>query len=311
MRVFNSLSETQNLGPGAAAAVGNFDGVHRGHQRVLAEAVEWAKKRGGRAAAITFRNHPREVLDPSAPPPVFIQTLDDRLDAIARTGVDACLALTFDAGLMGTAAQAFLEQIVRGRLGATALVMGARATFGRGGEGTAETAPAIGARAGVDVRIVPPLVEGGEAISSTAIRAALAAGDAARAALFLGRPFRLSGTVTGGAGRGRWIGFPTANIHPPARILCPARGVYATRAETGGRKYPAVTNIGVRPTFEAADTLHIETHLMDIEMDLAGKPIAIEFIARLRAEKKFASVEELKAQIGLDVKAAKALLAPS
>jgi riboflavin kinase / FMN adenylyltransferase len=305
MRILNGLDDMK-IGPRAAvAAIGNFDGVHRGHRKVLAAALDWAAELGGPAAVITFRNHPREVLDPSAPPPVLLQTLDDRLDAIAHAGIQTCLLLAFDTALARTTAREFMERVVQAGLGARGLVMVERARFGRGGEGTAEVVRALGPAIGMDVRVVAAMEEGGATLSSTAIRTALAAGDVARAALYLGRPFRLPGTVVAGEGRGRSIGFATANQRPAPHVIVPARGVYATRAETGGdREFPSVTNIGVRPTFGADSGLQIETHLIGVDIDLAGKTLKVDFIRRLRDERKFGSVDELKAQIARDIAAA-------
>ena len=290
--------------PGAVVSIGVFDGVHLGHQAILAANVRRARELGARASVVTFRRHPKRVLLGRAPR--TLTTLEHRLEHFARAGIDHAVALNFDEELRAVSAEDFVDELVR-RLGARAFVLGFDSKFGRDRGGT----PELIARLGWPVEVVPKVLVGDRAVSSTAIREAVELGDLAGAARMLGRPVSVSGRVVHGDARGRRLGFPTANLdlqhelHPPV-------GVYACRArrrETDERLH-GVTNIGFRPTVRAeGGEPTVEVHLFDFAGDLYGERLELEFVERLRGEKRFAGPDELAAQIARDVAAAREILA--
>jgi riboflavin kinase/FMN adenylyltransferase len=246
-----------------------------------------------------------EVLQPDRAP-LPITTLAERLDLIAQTGVDLTLILTFTPVLAAVEPEVFVKDVVVGRLHAREVVVGFNHTFGRRARGDTVLLRSLGDRVGLVTHVVPPILVDGIPVSSSEIRAALREGDVGRAARYLGRPYSIGGTVMRGAGRGRTLGFPTANLDPERPLLVPI-GVYACRAEFDGQLWPAVVNIGVRPTFGEND-LAIEAYLMDLSRDLYDVQLRLHFVKRLRGEQKFQSVDELRAQIGLDVEAARQAL---
>jgi riboflavin kinase/FMN adenylyltransferase len=286
--------------------LGNFDGLHRGHQAIVERARAAAVARGGRVVALTFHPHPLAVLAPERAAPM-IQSLHDRLAGLRELGVDVVVAQRFTRTFASLAPEEFVERFLLGSLGLLHVVVGYNVTFGRGRAGTADTLAALGARLGFEVETVGPVTVDGVAVSSSAIRKALGAGDVERAAALLGRTHRLRGRVVAGERRGRTLGFPTANLHVPARVLVPAHGVYAVRAHlSGAAPQPAVLNIGVRPTFgEARRT--IEAHLLDWDGDCYGRWLEIELVARLRGEQRFDGPEALRAAIAADVAHARRL----
>jgi len=305
MRIIQGLeSYPPDAGP-SVVALGAFDGIHLGHRAILATAVSRGQARGLRGVACTFDRHPMEVLQPERAP-VPITTLEERLDLIARTGVDLTLVLPFTPALAAVEPEAFVKDVVVGRLFAREVVVGFNHTFGKGARGTAALLRDFGERIGLVTHVVPPLLVDAIPVSSSEIRTALKDGDVVRAARYLGRPYSIAGVVTRGAGRGRTLGFPTANLDPDRPLLVPT-GVYACRAEVGARSEPAVVNVGVRPTFGNND-LAIEAYLLDFSGDLYGARLALHFVGRLRGEQKFQGVDELKRQIGRDVEAARTML---
>jgi riboflavin kinase/FMN adenylyltransferase len=243
-----------------------------------------------------------EVLHPDRAP-LPITTLAERLDLIAKTGVDQVVVLVFTPALAAVEAEAFVKDVVVGRLHAREVVVGFNHTFGRGARGDVALLRSLGGQVGLVTHVVPPLLVDGIPVSSSEIRAALRDGDVGRAARYLGRPYSIGGTVMRGAGRGRTLGFPTANLDPERPLLVPS-GVYACRAEFDGQLRSAVVNVGVRPTFGEND-LAIEAYLIDLSGDLYGVRLRLHFVERLRSEQKFPSVDELRAQIGRDVDAAR------
>jgi riboflavin kinase/FMN adenylyltransferase len=282
-----------------------FDGVHLGHRAILGAAVAHARATGSPALVCTFEPHPLEVLQPDrAPQP--ITTLEERLDLIAACGVDGAVVLDFTPALAAMEPEAFVKDVLVDRLAARQVVVGFNHRFGRGARGDADLLRELGRGLGFGVDVIEPLAVDGAPVSSTAIRAALGRGDLDAAARMLGRPYTLPGTVVSGAGRGRTLGFPTANVAPDRPVLV-APGVYACTAEVGGAKQRAVVNIGVRPTF-GEDTLAIEAHLLDFSGDLYGQTFRLTFVARVREERKFPSVDALRAQIAADVETARRAL---
>lgn len=306
MRIVRELASYPADAAPSVVALGAFDGIHLGHRAILGEAVARGKARDALVVACTFDRHPMEILQPDRAP-LPITTLAERLHLIADIGVDVTLVLTFTGELAAIEPEAFVAEVVVGRLQAREVVVGFNHTFGRRARGNAELLERIGAPLGLAIHVVPPLLVDGVAVSSSEIRAALKVGDVARAARFLGRPYSIAGTVTRGAGRGRTLGFPTANLEPERPLLTPT-GVYACRAELDGRLHPAVVNVGVRPTF-GDQAMAIEAYLLDFAGDLYDRPLRLQFVARLRGEQKFPSVDELRAQIGRDAAAARTLLA--
>jgi riboflavin kinase/FMN adenylyltransferase len=302
MRTIQGLeSYPPDLGP-CIVALGAFDGIHLGHRAILGTAVARGQERGVRVVACTFDRHPMDVLSPArAPAP--LTTLGERLHLIAETGVDLALVLAFTHELANVEPEAFVKDILVDRLRAQEVVVGYNHTFGRGARGNSALLCAVGAPIGLVTHVVPPLLVDGVPVSSSEIRAVLREGDVVTAARYLGRPYSIVGTVTHGDGRGRTLGFPTANLDPERPLLVPT-GVYACRAEVDGRTSQAVVNVGVRPTF-GDNALAIEAHLMDVAEDLYGRFLQLHFMARLRGERKFAGVDELREQIARDVEAAR------
>ncbi|HEV2439726.1 MAG TPA: bifunctional riboflavin kinase/FAD synthetase [bacterium] len=287
-------------------ALGTFDGVHLGHHRVIGLAVERARARGSPVAALTFEPHPLEVLRPGHEP-VLLTTIDERLEQFEALGVDAALVLPFDDAFSKISAAAWLDDVLRGRVGAREIVAGSSYTFGFRREGTARRLEAWGRAADVPVHLVPAVLIGGEPVSSSRIRAALREGLVEDAARLLGRRYRLAGQVVRGEGRGRTIGVPTANLAPMPRKVVPAHGVYATVATLDGRRSGGATNIGTRPTF-GGSVPSVETFLLDFEGDCAGAPMALEFVRRVRDERAFPDAAALARQIADDVAAVRQLL---
>jgi riboflavin kinase / FMN adenylyltransferase len=290
-----------------ALALGTFDGLHLGHQQVIRGAVTRAREIGGQSVAVTFEPHPLEVLRPS-PAPVLLTTVEERLALLSGLGVDVTLVLPFDLAFSQTPARVWMNEILGERLCARAVFVGSSYTFGYRREGSAQRLVEWGRARGVDVTLVPAVLIDGEPVSSSRIRGALREGLVDEAARLLGRRYTLRGRVTSGAGRGRTIGFPTANlaVDSPRKIL-PHVGVYATIVEVGGRRFGGATNVGRRPTFGGTE-ISIETHLLEFSGDLVGEPIQLEFVGRIREERAFPGAEALSRQIGRDVSQVRELL---
>jgi riboflavin kinase / FMN adenylyltransferase len=282
----------------SAVALGVFDGVHLGHRAILGAAVAHARATGAPALACIFEPNPLEVLQPDRAP-LPITTLDERLDLIAACGVDGTIVLTFTRELAAVEPEAFVKDVLVDRLAARQVVVGFNHRFGRAARGDAALLRELGERMGFNVDVVAPLTVDGVPVSSTAIRAALGRGDVDAAARMLGRPYTLPGTVVAGAGRGRTLGFPTANVAPGRPVLV-APGVYACTFEVGGQARRAVVNVGVRPTFGEA-TLAVEAYLLDFSGDLYGQTVQLTFVSRVREERRFPTVDALRAQIADDV----------
>jgi riboflavin kinase/FMN adenylyltransferase len=305
MRILRGLpSFPPELRP-SVAALGAFDGIHLAHAKILDTAVERARALGVSAVACTFDPHPTVVLRPQqAPAP--IATLEENLARIAERGLDATLVIPFTREFSRMEALAFVDEVLVRTLGAREVVVGFNHTFGSGARGTAVLLRELGARLGFVTHVLPPLQVNGLTVSSSAIREALRDGEVELARALLGRPYSLTGTVQRGAGRGRTLGFPTANLKPD-RPLALAAGVYAARARWDGQRAEAVVNLGYRPTFDEAQ-YWVEAYLFDFSGDLYDRPLTIEFLSRIRAEMKFPGVEALKAQVQADMAEARRLL---
>jgi riboflavin kinase/FMN adenylyltransferase len=296
---------------GAHVAIGSFDGVHRGHRWTLAQMVAAAREEDAPALVVTFYPHPRTVLelDPAAGRFRYLTTLDDRIRLLRTTGVDDVIILPFDRPLSRLPAPEFMDSL-QSRLGMRALWCGPDFAVGFRRAGDVPFLIEYGAAAGFQVVTAPPLTDSGGPISSTRIRQALGEGEVSTAADMLGRAYGFTGKVVHGAGRGRKIGMPTANLLPWPEIVVPAYGVYATITSLDDRRLPSVTSIGVRPTF-AEEGLHeatVETHILDFDEDLYGRDVRLEFVSRLREERRYEGVEALVAQMLRDVEDAREAL---
>jgi riboflavin kinase / FMN adenylyltransferase len=285
-------------------ALGNFDGVHLGHQVVVRRAVEEARSRGLRAVAVTFDPHPRAVLRPGSEPKL-LTVLEVREELLLGCGVDEVRVLRFDLELSKKSPGDFVREVLVGELGAGVVVVGENFRFGYKASGDVKDLDRHMRDAGGEAYAVPTYVLGeaagsGEAINSTRIRMLLHDGEAREAARLLGRPYSLRGVVVEGDKRGHALGFPTANVLPGSVALVPGRGVYAGHVRVGEERYGACTNVGVAPTFERRKS-RVEAYLLNYEGDLYGEVIDVTFEERLRPEKQFSGVYELKEQIARDV----------
>ncbi len=281
-----------------AVSIGNFDGVHRGHAALLAELRHRADALGGPAVALTFDPHPIELLRPESAPP-RLTTTEDRSQLLLKLGADCVLVLRATQELLAFRAKDFFAEMVQQRLQAQALVEGTNFGFGRGREGDVGTLAELCETAGIGLTVVPPLLLDGNEVSSSRVRAALATGNVGEAASLLGRPYRLSGLVGTGQRRGQKLGFPTANLEQ-VRTLIPGDGVYAVRVPHEGKKWPGAANVGPNPTF-GENARKVEIHLIGFQGDLYGKPLAVDFLERLRDTLPFKNITELVEQLRRDI----------
>ena len=304
MELFNSL-DGLHADADTCVTIGTFDGVHRGHQSLVARLVSHAQESGRLAAVLTFDPHPRAVLYPDDSPG-YLSTLQERIDLLRDLGPDMVIVAPFDQHLAAMPADAFVR-LLRERLRMVELWVGSGFSLGRGREGDPARLAQLGQELGFTLRSVSPVYDNGAPISSTRIRQLIRRGDLAAANHLLGRCYPLSGPVVAGDQRGRKLGFPTANLRPdPMRVL-PADGVYAAWAAWGGACRAAVLNIGHRPSFEGHAYL-LEVHVLDYEGSLYGKHLELHLVQHLRPEMRFANVNELIAQIARDVEASRSLL---
>lgn len=306
MKVLTELP-LQSLDAAGAVSFGNFDGVHLGHRALLAAVRRAADRFGGPACVVTFEPHPLQLLQPQRAPRA-VDSLDGRLQQLAQAGMDLTLVLRFDAALAAQPGDWFVQHVLLGRLNARAIIVGPDTRYGRGGQGDLQLLQRLCAEQGAEVTACAPTLHDGEVVSSSRIRSAIASGDVVRAAALLGRPWSLHGTVIQGDQRGRTIGFATANLDADAQQQ-PAAGVYATRLWLrDGQVRDAVTHCGTRPTF-AGVRWQVEAHALDFDGDLYGQQVRLQFFQRLRGEQRFDGLAALRAQIGRDIDAARAILA--
>jgi riboflavin kinase/FMN adenylyltransferase len=284
-------------------AIGNFDGIHLGHQAILRSTVERAQALHAVSTALTFDPSPRKVLRPESAPP-RLSTNAQRLEWFNALGLEAAVVFPFTLELARLSPEEFVEQILVRDLHVKAVLVGENFHFGHKQAGNVTMLKELGVKNGFDVLIIPPVQYRGEVVSSTIIRREVAEGDVSHAGRLLGRPFALTGEVISGTGTGRKFTFPTLNLATEQELL-PARGVYITRTLFEGEKcsHRSVTNIGMRPTFNGS-SLSVETHLLDFQPTTTPKRIEVRFWKRLREEKKFSGPEELRAQIARDIAAA-------
>jgi riboflavin kinase/FMN adenylyltransferase len=291
----------------SAVTVGFFDGVHLGHRAVLERTVAVAAGRGARSVAVTFDRHPREVLTPGSEPRL-LTTTERKAELIAETGIDVLLVLEFTPEFSGWPADAFVDRVLVDGLSATHVAVGGNFTFGHRAAGTVALLRALGPARGFTVEEVPMLRADGRLVSSSSIRGALVDGDVAWPRVALGRPHAVDGVVVTGAGRGRGLGFPTANLRAFPRLLLPKVGIYAGRARTPSGEHGAAISVGTNPTF-GIEPLHVEAFLLDFDGDVVGEPMSVEFLERLRDEARFDGAAALVAAITEDVRRTREALA--
>jgi len=293
------------LGRDTAVAIGVFDGVHRGHRYLIGRMVERGRQEGLATMVVTFHPHPRLVVQPQTAL-TYLCGLEERIELLRALGVDSVAILSFTSELAQLSAREFVSLLME-ELRMKLLVVGADFALGRGREADAQALEAVGREMGFAVEEVGLLTVSDEKVGSSATRLALVRGDMETVASLLGRPFYLRGPIVRGAERGRSLGFPTANIALGLDRALPAFGVYVTRAYLGEGTYPAVTNIGLRPTF-GEDKTTVETYILDFEGEVHGQELRIELLHRLRGEMRFPSADALKEQIEKDIAAARAYL---
>jgi len=311
LEIFRGVSKLDRPFRRAVLTIGNFDGVHVGHQEILRRIVERAQARDGESVLYTFEPHPRRVLQ-SEQSLRLLETFEQKMETVEAFGVDAVIAEPFDRAFARVLPEEFIDQYVHARVRPVEVYVGYDFHFGRDREGSMRLLTERGPHLGFSVTVVPEVLVEGRDVNSTRIRQLLATGDVEEAALLLGRPFRARGRVAVGDRRGRTLGFPTANLAPETEIL-PAPGVYfghLRRLETdpSGPGQPVVTNVGYRPTFRDGRDLVAEAHLIDFQGDLYGLEVDLSFEGRLRGEIRFESVDALRDQIARDVEAARVRL---
>jgi len=305
LALFHSTEEWAALfaasGRGSVLTIGNFDGMHLGHQAILRSVVERAKLLGAVSTALTFDPSPLKVLRPESAPP-RISTNEQRVEWFRALGLDAAVILRFDRALAQIAADDFVRDMLVARLQLRAILVGENFCFGCDHAGDVTLLRRLGTQQGFGVEIVSPVRTGGQIVSSTAVRRAVAQGDVGRAARLLGRPFVLTGEIHAGTGTGSKLVFPTLNLSPEQELL-PARAVYVTESVVAGETRPSVTNVGRRPTFSGS-SLSFESHLLGFSEKLTRGRMEVRFLKRLRGEKKFPGPAELRAQIARDIASA-------
>lgn len=303
MRIYDDIPSRPLSVAGRAVGIGVFDGVHLGHQELIRRVVTAAQNSGLKPLLFTFDRHPLELLNPSDAPP-YLTPLEDKLSLMEQAGAEEVVVAKLTPQLLSTEAEDFVRQVMVERLNTRWVVAGWSFRFGKGRRGTPEMLRQIGAELGFRTDVVQPVTVDGEVATSSRIRELLACGRLAVANRLLGRPHSITGKVVRGRGRGRTIGVPTANLEIPYRAALPSRGVYKAEAVVGCDGYPAVVNIGLRPTFNEEPVLTVEAHLIGFRGDLYGRSVRLRFLERLRDERKFDSVEALKHQLAEDIERA-------
>jgi len=306
MRICHEIHEISRIGDQVVVALGNFDGVHVGHQQLIRAMVAEAKGQKMPSVVFTFHPHPIKVLFPNKAPGM-LTSLRKRSDLIASLGTDCLLVMNFDQQLARLSPEYFVNEILATQLRARAVYVGFNYSFGHRGAGTPDLLQSMGKNLGIKVVVFPPVKVGKTVVSSSEVRSAILAGEIEKARSLLGYWPIIDGEVVRGEQRGRRIGFPTANIAPAEEILLPPQGVYVARVEVSGEWYDGVVNIGVKPTFGSGLTQTTEVHILDFAGNIYGQNISLFLLKRLRSEMAFSSVEELKSQIGRDIELARHL----
>lgn len=305
MQIIDDLFQI-HLDKGTILTIGTFDGVHRGHQYLIGQLLQKARRTDRLAGLITFHPHPSAVLSPGNPTR-YLTTPGDKVALLERLGLDIVAILPFNREMAQTSARHFIETVSR-QLRMAELWVGKDFALGYGREGTPDVLRVLGQEMGFSVETITPVVWKGEIISSTRIRSLLFRGQVREAAELLGRYPSLAGEVVRGAQRGRCLGFPTANLEVRAERAIPANGIYAVYAVLGEERYRGVANVGVRPSFDNGERT-VETYILDFEADIYGCDLVVEFVQRLRPEKRFTDIKKLIAQIERDIVEARRILA--
>jgi riboflavin kinase/FMN adenylyltransferase len=306
MDIFHGYDHVPPGARGAAIAIGNFDGVHKGHQALIAQAREAARGLGVRTAALVFEPHPREFFQPARP--LFRLTpLPQKLKLLEIYGVELTYVIAFEQEFASMSAETFVERVLVAGLGVGHVVIGHNFLFGRSRTGNAGQMVDLGRAFGFGVSVVPPVGDGGEIYSSSAVRAELAQGDITGAAEMLGHRWKVEGVVQGGARRGTGLGYPTANI-ALGKGATLAHGIYAVHVGVDGERHQGAAYLGTRPTFDDGSPV-LEVFLFDFDGDLYGRTIEVEFVEFLRGDRKFDGPEALKAQMDVDCARARDILA--
>jgi len=306
MIVLHDLHELKRPLKDVVLTIGNFDGVHLGHREIFRKVVSRARELGGTSAVMTFVPHPLKVLAPEKLQPL-INTYDEKERLIEASRIDVLFSLPFSHDFARIPAEEFVAEILVRRIGVKHLIVGYDYAFGRAREGDVAALRALSERHDFVLEVLDPVLEGERLFSSTRVRELIAAGEVREAVNWLGRHFSLEGTVVRGDGRGRGLGFPTANL-ATAKELLPATGVYAVKVRVDGQIYDGVANLGNNPTFPGA-TGGVEVHVLDFNQDLYGKPLRVYFVERLRGEMKFSGPQELIDAIKRDIARSRKLLA--
>jgi riboflavin kinase/FMN adenylyltransferase len=300
MQICHSAQELGARTRKACLAIGFFDGVHLGHQQIIRQTTADARQHEAVATVITFDVHPNTIVAPTRVP-LLIHSLDRKIRRIESLGADALLLIHFDEAFSHQTGEQFIRRLVADFKSIHSICVGANFVFGHKRSGNVELLKKLGAELGFVVHGLAAVALDGETVSSTRIRQAIAAGDFDTASQMLGRSYSLAGSVGHGDGLGRQLGFPTANIDTTGLVL-PPTGVYAAQARAGGQLHRAVLNIGFRPTLQSPQPeLRVEAHLLDFDGDLYGQEVEILFVDKIRDEKKFSSLKELRDQIALDI----------
>lgn len=303
---WRGLDDTPSGWGRCVVTIGVFDGVHRGHQTLVARAVQRARETGLPAVVLTFDPHPSEVVRPGSHPPV-LTPVRRKAEILEQLGVDVLCVLPFTPELSKLGPAEFVHVALVERLHAAAVVVGDNFRFGHRAAGDGETLRTLGREFGFSTEGLPMLRDDDVTLSSTFVRSSIDAGEVGRAAEVLGRPHRIDGIVVRGEGRGRQLGYPTANVHSEKHVAVPADGVYAGWAVLRGQRLPAAISVGTNPTFEGRKRT-VEAFILDFDEDIYGCELAVEFVERIRGMEKFDSVDDLVEQMGRDVEKARGLL---
>jgi riboflavin kinase / FMN adenylyltransferase len=304
MLVFHRIDDPALSLNASVVTLGNFDGIHLGHQALVSQTVEEARRRGAASVVVTFDPHPLKVLAPGRAPPLIL-TAEDKIEMLGELGVDVVVSQHFDKAFANVRAEDFVRRSIVDRLKTKKMFVGRDLRFGHAREGSVEQLVGWGAALGFEVSIVEPILVDGVRVSSSRIRQLIQDGRVDEARVSLGRYHFISGTVVEGSRRGRKISFPTANIANRTEVL-PSDGIYATLFNIDDSWWPSASSIGVNPTFGAGPRT-IESYILDFDRDIYGKSIKLAFVKRLRDEKKFSDVPSLVAQIEDDVKTARSI----
>ncbi|MFZ6016244.1 MAG: bifunctional riboflavin kinase/FAD synthetase [Nitrospirota bacterium] len=305
MELITDLNNISGKYRDSIITLGNFDGLHLGHQALVKMVIDRAKEISGTSIVVTFHPHPLKILAPDKCPPL-ISIYEEKITMFTNMGVDVLVKIPFTFEFASKSPREFVKDILCDSLNVREIFVGHNYRFGRGREGNIERLKALGVELGFRVNEIDYIAVNDEVVSSTKIRVLLKDGEIEHAAKLLGRPYAITGIVIQGDGRGKALGFPTANIMPEHEII-PARGVYAVKVSLRGQHYSGIANIGYRPTFDK-DILTTEANIFDLNEDVYGEKITLYFIHRIRDEKKFPSVDALIQQINLDVESAKVYL---